>query len=74
MSRKPSRREGRVVSAEPVGLTAHLRNPFSAVTMGAASTRPSLRPRIFGEGETPAKLGRNAPRDRGVVASWLFDN
>jgi hypothetical protein len=34
-----------------LSVNAHLRNPFSAVTMGAASTRPSLRPLNFERAE-----------------------
>ena len=49
-----------------LSVNAHLRNPFSAVTMGAASTRPSLRPRSF-RGQLLAKLGRKAPREREPV-------
>jgi len=39
--------------------------------MGAASTRPSLRPLLF-EGMTIASLGRVAPRDCGGMSGYLM--
>ena len=38
-------------------------------TMGAASTRHSLRPLVSDEGGSIKKLGRNAPRERRVVST-----
>jgi hypothetical protein len=39
-------------------------------TVGAARTRLSLRPLIFGGGKRKAKLGRIAPRDREGVSEF----
>jgi hypothetical protein len=44
ISRKPSRREGRSVSAEPVCSCAFFIRMFAHETAGAARTRSSLRP------------------------------
>src|ERR1700676_1323221 len=43
-SRKPLRREGRMLSAEPVCSCAHFLVHFAHETAGAARTRLSLRP------------------------------
>src|SRR5260370_36963248 len=48
ISRKPLRREGRMLSAEPVCSCAHLFVHFAHETAGAARTRLSLRPLYFG--------------------------
>jgi hypothetical protein len=45
---------------------------FARETAGAARIRPSLRPLLLGE-RCLQKLGRIAPRDRGAIASRLFE-
>src|SRR5437763_13159761 len=63
ISRKPLRREGRIVSANLWRLRscAFL---FACEAMGAAGTRLSLHPPSF-EGDPKRQLGRLAPRERG---------
>jgi hypothetical protein len=65
---KPLRREGRTASAEPVCSCAFFYRPFAHETAGAARTRSSLRPLIFGANDF-AKLGRMLSRDREVTFS-----
>ena len=60
ISRKPLRREGRSVSAEPVCSCAPTSTLFAHGTAGAASTRSSLRPLVF-RGRTIGKTS-GAPR------------
>src|SRR5216683_7506325 len=67
VSRKPSRREGRDASAEPVCSCAFPFVQLAHETAGAARTRLSLRP-LREEGEIDANLGRIAPRERGCVS------
>src|ERR1700756_717077 len=55
-----------VVTACTCGFRARA-NYLCAGAPGAAATRPSLRPLTFEEGETQAKLGRNAPREYGLM-------
>src|SRR5215472_2986210 len=50
-------------SVEPVVTTARMLFHFACEAAGAASTRLSPRPLSSG-GRAPAKLGRNAPRER----------
>jgi hypothetical protein len=64
ISRKPLRREGRMLSAEPVCSCAHLFVHIAHETAGAARTRSSLRPLIGEGGKFKANLARNARRDR----------
>jgi hypothetical protein len=61
---KPSRREGRDVLAEPVVPAACIF--FCRRAMGAASSRPSLRPLIF-EGERDQHHSGSACRERANV-------
>ena len=65
ISRKPSRRESRSASAEPVCSCAFSYVHFAHETAGAARTRPSLRPLRFPRAIRLQHLGRFAPRDRG---------
>ena len=68
ISRKPSRREGRTASAEPVCSCAFLVATFARETAGAARTRSSLRPLYFrGRNDRP-NLGQFGPRDREAVS------
>jgi hypothetical protein len=60
----PSRREGRIASAEPVCSCAHLFVQFAHETAGAARTRSSLRP-LFSEGQSSGK-----PRAHRVATMW----
>ena len=66
ISRKPLRREGRIVSANLWRLRscAFL---FACEAMGAASTRLSLRP-LFAEALRPASLGQILPRECGRIS------
>src|SRR5665647_3633052 len=65
VSRKPSRRESRIASAEPVCSCAFF-SISAHETAGAARTRLSLRPLLIEHGgETDAQPGRIAPRDCG---------
>ncbi len=59
ISRKPLRREGRSVSAEPVCSCAFFLSTFAHETAGAARTRSSLRPLCFG-GERICKTRAHA--------------
>jgi hypothetical protein len=62
-------------SAEPVCSCAQFPVQIAHETVGAARTRLSLRPLIFGGGKRKEKLGRIAPRDREGVsefADYLF--
>jgi hypothetical protein len=67
ISRKPSCRECRAVSAEPVGQRALLRNSLRAMAVGAASTRHSLRPPIWGRVASSRTRARVAPRECGLL-------
>ena len=67
ISRKPLRREGRMLSAEPVCSCAFPLCTFAHETAGAARTRSSLRPLIGEDAKGKAKLARNARRDREAV-------
>jgi hypothetical protein len=61
------RREGRMLSAEPVCSCAHFFVHIAHETAGAARTRSSLRPLSF-EGNDFAKLGRFAAARRRALA------
>src|SRR5881392_3746895 len=52
----------------PVCSCAVLFAQIARETAGAASTRSSLRPLTRRAGSYPANLGRNAPRERGVIS------
>ena len=68
ISRKPSRREGRIASASPVCSCAH--STISAHgTAGATRTRSSLRLFLIQGAATDANPGRIAPRERGCIPS-----
>jgi hypothetical protein len=47
---------------------------FACEAAGASSARHSLRPLIEEGGTFPAKLARNARRDREAVSAMLFEN
>jgi hypothetical protein len=64
VSRKPLRREGRMLSAEPVCSCAHSYAHIARETAGAARTRLSLRPLLLRRDQVHAQLGRIAPRER----------
>src|SRR6266436_1632591 len=66
---KPLRREGRVYSGEPVVTTLVCFIYFAREAAGALATRLSLRPLISLGGWFLQKLGRIAPRERGVLTS-----
>src|SRR5450756_2187308 len=68
VSCKPSRREGRIASAEPVCSCAFLFVHFAHETAGAARTRSSLRPLCFRGQRSLAKPGRIVPRQCGRAA------
>jgi hypothetical protein len=70
IKRSPSRREGRDVLPNLWFLP---RAFFRTGAMGAASSRPSLRPPCYVEGGPAASLGRSAPRDCGGASACLFD-
>jgi hypothetical protein len=59
VSRKPLRRECRDVSAEPVWSTRAFAQLFRAVAAGAASTRHSLHPLIFGRVDVEQNSGES---------------
>jgi hypothetical protein len=63
------RREGRMLSAEPVCSCALSFVHVAHETAGAARTRPSLRPLDVRAKKFLAKLGRFKPRDREVMFS-----
>ena len=65
VSRKPLRRESRVVSGSPVVLLPCF---FCTGPMGAIGTRLSLRPLLIERVKCFANLGRNMPREREVVS------
>ena len=67
VSRKPLRREGRSVSAEPVCSCAFSSHYFAHETAGAARTRSSLRPPIDRRVNIYEKLGRIMPRECGRI-------
>jgi len=69
ISRKPLRREGRMLSAELVCSCACCYAHIAHETAGAARTRLSLRPLFFGGSETDANLGQVMPRERGRTSS-----
>src|SRR3974390_2954168 len=68
VSRKPLRREGRSVSA----CTCGQRAPRATLLRGGpgCSGHPAFpAPSVFSEGHNDAQLGRNAPRECGLVPS-----
>jgi hypothetical protein len=69
VSRKPLRREGRSVSAEPVCSCAFSLCIFAHETAGAARTRLSLRPLLAERVKSDATLGHVMPRECGPIPS-----
>jgi len=73
ISRKPSRREGRIASAEPVCSCAY--STISAHgTAGAARTRSSLRPLLIERGRNGCSTRADRAAAMRTHASSLFDN
>jgi hypothetical protein len=71
VSRKPSRREGRSVSAEPVCSCAPFYVHLAHETAGAARTRSSLRPLISGRAEISRTTRAIMRRERGRMQRSL---
>jgi hypothetical protein len=70
ISRNPSRREGRSVSACTCGFRARA-HFFCARAPGAAATRPSLRPLFSTRAMNDAKLGRIPSREHEELSRLL---
>jgi len=64
----PSRREGRIASAEPVCSCASFYVQLAHETAGAACTRSSLRPLPLTRAKVQATLGHIMPRECGVIS------
>ena len=73
ISRKPSRREGRSVSACTCG-HAPFAQSFWREGPGCSGHPAFPAPSLFREGGTQAKLGRNAPRERELASPLLFEH
>ena len=71
VSRKALRSEGRSDSACTCGQRAHAQDFSCACAVGAAGTRPSLRPRQCQRVSRLASLGRIPSRERGGLPSCL---
>jgi hypothetical protein len=69
----PSRREGRIASAEPVCSCASFYVQLAHETAGAACTRSSLRPLPLTRAKVQANLGHIMPRECGITSSRCLE-
>jgi hypothetical protein len=74
ISRNPLRREGRMLSAEPVCSCAFFYCSFAHETAGAARIRLSLRPLVLLEGENERKARAHCAAGTRTHILPLFDS